>query len=534
MNILLSTLFHEKIPFMAFYDHMCRWFVNLLPQSEIDVRFLIDYNFVDEAESSHLIDGTKKILLSKKDIQCVFDTNDLSINDITAKVIYNSFTKDERKRFNEIIKEKCSDWVPDVILSQGHINGANLYGDIFPNALCLSTENAIFSRPPFNRTLSYDPYTAIPDNFLVRFSDDIKSFKISDTEDDLVERFKKSLTGIIDKNSPLDDVMNFYYKQKFNKLVLLPLVGDRYIRLFKDCICENEFDLVETVMKNMPSDVGVFVTQADAYASLTPDHIKYFSSKYPNFIFLQQTDMRGYANNSLNYFKYIDAVLNITSKTGFMAMLWDKPVISLAAQYNKWYQDGYGVKDFERVLNMPYKNKNNVLYWYFTRYVLFYEDFNSDGFLYNFLTGILAQYRKNGIDFNFYQQINDFNKIFDYVLQYVITMYTNEKKSVADTQNQTEIAEIKHKIISLQDWQDNMNFDEIKCEMGSLQNGQDNMSSKIDNMRVILQNYIDGQRKKSKNAWYKKLFSVNKTKHHRFVRVLGAKFNIGKIKNVEK
>lgn len=497
MNILLSSLFHEKIPFMAFYDHMCRWFVNLLPQSEINVRFLIDYNFIDEAESSHLIDGMEKILLSKKDIQYIFGNKDLSINDITAKVIYNSFTKDERKRFNEIIKEKCSGWVPDVILSQGHINGKNLYGDIFPNALCLSTENAIFSRPPFNRTLSYDPYTAIPDNFLVRFADDIKSFKISDEENILVEKFKKSLTGIIDKNSPLDDVMNFYYKQKFNKLVLLPLIGDRYISLFKDCICENEFDLVETVMKNMPSDVGVFVTQADAYASLTPDNIKYFSSKYPNFIFLQQTDMRGYANNSLNYFKYIDAVLNITSKTGFMAMLWDKPVISLAAQYNKWYQDGAGVKDFERVLNAPYKNKNNVLYWYFTRYVLFYEDFNSDGFLYNFLTGLLERYRKSGIDFNFYHQINDFNKIFDYVLKNVIAVYANKKNHGADSYS-------------------------------------DNMNSKIDDVRVILQNYIDKQKQKRKYVWYKKIFSVNKTKHHRFIRIFGACFNIGKIKNVKK
>lgn len=37
-----------------------------------------------------------------------------------------------------------------------------------------------------------------------------------------------------------------------------------------------------------------------------------------------------------------------------------------------------------------------------------------------------------------------------------------------------------------------------------------------------------------KNKWYKKLFSIDKTKHHRFICVLGVKLNIGKRNNVKK
>ena len=59
-------------------------------------------------------------------------------------------------------------------------------------------------------------------------------------------------------------------------------------------------------------------------------------------------------------------------------------------------------------------------------------------------------------------------------------------------------------------------------------------NKELNNKLTSFQNCIDGQRKKSKNAWYKKLFSVNKTHHHRYVRIFGVKFNIGKIKNVEK
>jgi hypothetical protein len=74
-------------------------------------------------------------------------------------------------------------------------------------------------------------------------------------------------------------------------------------------------------------------------------------------------------------------------------------------------------------------------------------------------------------------------------------------------------------------------LDSVNCNMQASQN---DIYSKINDVQCVLQNYIDKQKQKSKNVWYKKLFSVNKTHHHRYVQILGVKINIGKIKNVEK
>ncbi len=74
-------------------------------------------------------------------------------------------------------------------------------------------------------------------------------------------------------------------------------------------------------------------------------------------------------------------------------------------------------------------------------------------------------------------------------------------------------------------------LDGVNCNMQASQN---DIYSKINDVQCVLQNYIDKQKQKSKNVWYKKLFSVNKTHHHRYVQILGVKINIGKIKNVEK
>ncbi len=432
MKILLSLIFDRPESEQAFYDHYYKWLIANIPSA--DIKLFVCKKFFDANEKSHLLDVLNPVLFSEQDMEYIFGSKNIDcFSDKYIKLFNNNLSKTELKKLKETIDLKLNNWIPDIVMTQGLETSYDLWKDVFPKSLILNQENAIFSRPPFNRTLAYDPFRASPDNFLVRFADYIKKFKISKYENKLVNKFKKSLTDIIDKNSPLDDVMAVY-KAKFNKLLLLPLIGDRYIKLFNDCICDNEFDLVENVLKKTPQNIGVFVTQHDSGGSLTPENIKYFQSQYSNFIFLQQTDVRGYANNSLNYFKYIDGVLNITSKTGFMAMLWDKPVISLAKQYNKWYEDGFGIESVVDVLNTPYKDKNNALYWYFTHYVVFQEDFGKDDFLYKLLNDWLNKFRRGNIGFDFYSQINDFDKIYDYVIASVSGCY--QKQSVcAQTQN---------------------------------------------------------------------------------------------------
>lgn len=427
MNILL-TIFCNTVPLQAYYDHLYKWFTEQLQNdNKINVKFLMIENYFKQNEEKHLLDNINPVKLENSNLNYIFNTS--NFEELYYKIHCSGINENEKQRLKEIYQKKFSNWLPDIIVSLGYESASKIWHDIFPKALCLTQENAIFSRTPFKRTLSYDPYNSVPYNYLVRFSEQIKSFKITEEQNIKIEKLKKSIVSIINKHSEIDDEMFFYYKQKFDKFVLLPLIGNKYIELFKDCIYENEFEVVEQVLKNTPSNVGVFVTQHDSFASLKQEDIKYFSEKYSNFICLKKTNVRGYSNNSLQYFKYIDAVFNITSKTAFMALIWNKPVLSLSKTYNKWYQDGLGMEDINKVFNISYKNKNNILYWYLTRYVMFEQDFYKKNFIYDYLNNKLNKYRKDGINFEFFEEINSVDKIFDYIIKSIIEYYDTQKRN---------------------------------------------------------------------------------------------------------
>ena len=523
MNILLTTFFLEDIthPLSAFYDHYNRWLIEHFDISKVNIKFLICENLFNDNLKSKIVDNLNPIIFSNKDIIDVFGNEFLVFSKLREKVYINTMTKEEKIKLKQKVINKLSDWIPDIILASGYNSANNFLQYIFPNALCLTQENAIFSRPPFLRTISYDPYTSVPDNFLARFADKIKQFEITEEDNLKVEKFKKALTEIIDKYNKLDDEIMFYYKQKFDKLVLLPLVGDKYITLFKDCIFDSELELVEKVLEKTPKNVGIFVTQADSYASLMPEDIEYFSNKFPNFIYLKKTDERGYANNSLNYFKYIDAVFNITSKTAFMAMLWDKPVLSLSKQFNNWFKDAQGLDELEKVLNTPVKNKNNILFWYFTRYVTFEQDFSKENFLYHFLETKLEKYRKNGITFEFFEEINSIDKVFDYIILPVIDYYENEKKrEIFILQNQNNA--LNSKIDNLSEVNNvlNLKIDNLSKE-NSVLNSKVNNLSEVNNVLNSKIEYLISRA--NRLTILQEIFSVRNEGIHKVLRILGIK-----------
>ena len=416
MKILLTTFcFPYGARLRVFLDHFCRWLVDNLPQDQVDVKFLVYDQYRQDVVESHIGERYPFIFISDTEMREI--TGDISVDELNRKMKESDSSLSDKQvaELRRITQEKIPDWTPDIIISHAFVPGYKIWKDVFPEALCLSDENGVFCRPPFKRTISYDPFSSAPDWFPAQFRREIEKFKISWKERWKLRKLKRALRCLIDKDSPLKAEMD-YYQKKFKKLVLLPLISEYFVHLFADCIYSSELELVDEVMKNTPKDVGVFVTQHDSSASLKPEDIQNFRNKYPNFIFLDKTDSRGYASNSLYYMKYIDAIINITSKTALMGLIWDKPVLSLAKRYNLWFQDGQGMADLKKVLKKTGKNKDNRLYWYFTHYVLFENDLYKKDFLWNFLNNCLEKYKNKGITFDFYDKMNTLDRIFEYMI----------------------------------------------------------------------------------------------------------------------
>lgn len=424
MNILLTTFFTDNGGSLTvFVDHFGHWLVDCLNKKNISVKFLMYERLYQENQTMHQLDYLHPILFSAHDIQEVFGNQGMDGSALYQHLHHAPIPIEEQQKLTVCLQKKLGDWIPDVVIAQGSHSVRNIMKHIYPRALCLTQENAIFSRPPFCRTLFYDPFNSVPNNFLVKYAGEINRCQITRKQNVQIEKLKKTVRHLIHEDKTLKCEIRAY-KKKFKKLVLLPLVGRQGIELFKDSICKSELELVEYVMQHVPKSIGVFVTQSDLFASLTPEDISYFSNKYPNFIFLKRSDVRGFANNSLNYFGDIDAILNVTSKTGFMALLWDIPVLSLAKTYNNWYQDSQDIRELPNLLCKSPRNKNHLLYWYLTRYVLFVQDFQKKDFLWKFLSNKLDYFRKNGIDFGFFEEINSIKKITNYLAESIIKYNT--------------------------------------------------------------------------------------------------------------
>ena len=412
MKILLSTFFEkdisEGVELSVYNDHFGIWLADNLPKDKVEVKFLISEKLFNENQTTHLIDRLNPVLMSNNDIKTIFDQYN-GAKELFNRMNNTGFTENESSNLKGWFNKNFGDWVPDLIITEGITSAKKMYKDIFPSALCMTQENAIFSRPPFKRTLSYDVYGTVLNNFLIKYSDKIRNFPIDEEEAAKIVHYKKFVTEMIDSHSPLDDEMA-YCKKQYEKLVLLPLVG-AYLKTVRDCDYDNEFNLLEYVMQNTPASVGVFVTRHDSTTTLSDKDMEYFIRKYPNFLFLQKTNQSGYASNSLHYFKYIDALINITSKTSLFALLWDKPVLSLANVNNDFIKDGQGMNDLEKVLSLGSIEKNGLLYWYLTHYILFEQDFYKEEFLYNYFSNKIEKLKNDGINFDFYEKVNSMEDV---------------------------------------------------------------------------------------------------------------------------
>jgi len=196
------------------------------------------------------------------------------------------------------------------------------------------------------------------------------------------------------------------------------------------------------ILNNISNDIGLIITFHDQVGSqLNHKIIKTLQQKYKNLIYFPVSN-NSYISQSLNYFEYCDAIINMHTMTGTQAMLWDLKVISLDKNYSKSFCDKQGLENIEKFLSEPKKDNSSFLYWYLTHFCVFKKNFDKPDWYYNYFKTKLKKYRKDGITFDFYEQIEDFDEIANYVLDCVQTYYTNNK-------NSEKKVHILHKIFSV-------------------------------------------------------------------------------------
>ena len=105
--------------------------------------------------------------------------------------------------------------------------------------------------------------------------------------------------------------------------------------------------------------------------------------------------------------------------TGTQAMLWDLKVISLDKRYSKWFSDKNDLNNIEEFLAMQNKDNSNIIYWYMTHFCVFEHSMQKPEWYYRYFKNKLESYRKNGISFKLFEQVEDFENISKFIIDFI-------------------------------------------------------------------------------------------------------------------
>ncbi len=404
-------------------DHLYNWIAkNLLQYKDVEIRTIVSELSYIQNQEYHHIDELNPICFKDEYLQEIFPEV-LSIKEMMLKIFNNELSEDEYSTFQRIMKDfVLENWEPDIVLSYPIHN--DLLRKTYPNALHMLVENGIFSRPPFNlvRTLRYEPIHFL-NGFLNKFKSEINNFSITDEQKLSLRVFKNELRKLVDENNPKKNILE-QLKTQYRYILLCPIPTDN---LYKETKYNDQYLYLLDILNKIPNDIGLVITfHDDCSSQLNAGIIKTLQQKYKNLIYFPVED-NSYASQSLNYFEYCDAIINMHTMTGTQAMLWDLKVISLDKRYTKSFCDKEGLDNLEEFLAMPKKDNSSFLYWYFTHYAVFQKNFDEPNWYYNFFKSKLESYRNNGITFELYEQVNDFDDIASYIIEHVKEYYDAQK-----------------------------------------------------------------------------------------------------------
>lgn len=331
-----------------------------------------------------------------------------SMNQILLRYFKGEMEESERARFADAVRHMLGDWVPDVVLA--YPTQAAAFRTIFPDALCLTVENAIFSRFPFPRTLRFEPVDFM-NGFLNRFRDKIWNFPVNESQRAQVEAFRRRLSDWLAAHCPHARELR-ELRERFRHLVLCPVPTANF---YGEAEWDDQFLWLTDCMDRIAPDIGVIITfHDDVAAQLNWRTLEFFRARYPNLLVFG-----GKANplQSSQFFPFVDAILNCETMTGTQGMLVCPRIISMDRTYSGWMADASGLENLSDVLERPARDRTGLIYWYLTHFTVCESMFDNSERYFRFFDEKLSFYRREGLKFELFEQTNRFEDVAGLVFQ---------------------------------------------------------------------------------------------------------------------
>lgn len=326
-------------------------------------------------------------------------------------VFYYLYTENNKEKYfsniSKIYKEILNDIIPEIVITFEF--GNCVLQNMFPEALNLVYFGGLWKSVPPDFSVCFDPINSVSYSSLIKFNNEIKSFKITDEQNKKIECLKKIfIDNVRNTNIAKKEILSV--KKKYNKLILLPLQLQGYM-FENECDFKSQKEYFEYVMNKIPSDIGVIVTGHFGDISFIENYIKQNKKIYSNAIVIKEL-FNHPPQTSLYVLPYIDGMINVCSSLVLKGLLCGVKIFSLGKNYNIWCQDFHNIEDIREKLAQPKINKNNILYWYLTHYDINTSKIKSDSFLYKYILNMYKKRKK--VDFNYFEEIISIDEVIDY------------------------------------------------------------------------------------------------------------------------
>lgn len=374
------------------------------------------YKFWIVCNEFHKIDefirhNVQVIIVSQRELTDNWKYNPIQLQEQWNSGEYNDIVLNY---YCELFKKKVN-FKPDIIFS--FIFREVFLEKLFNNTLFFCYNPGIIKNSPYPHTASYaiGDFGRMFDSYVSEYWDQIKAqHKLTEYNKKLLYEFKTKSRSLIQRKNPFIDIIK-QYKKDFKYLYLLPLTIPYNMLLPKQKTYHSEFHLLLDVLDNTPENVGIIVTTHPLYMDyLDEKMIVSLKKKYKHF--LNDPSFKKYLCSSQFLLPEIDGVIGLTSSVGIQSLLFDKKIISLGETYLDCIRDASSFAEFSMKLDHPATNKDDLLFWYLTRYCFTQKYYLNSEWLDNFIMRSLEKYNNNDFT-NFYELIDEPSVVINHLIE---------------------------------------------------------------------------------------------------------------------
>ena len=270
------------------------------------------------------------------------------------------------KHLEELLRTRIPHlYSPDVIIS---FNESPFLKRIYSNALHLSCELSVFSRPPYPMLFAFDPISDGNGSRFssARFADEINSVQATSEDVASVQILRDAVTTSLMANKFIADYFSTL-RNAYSRVVLIPLGAENYFDTLPGTAYSSQFEFVEHVLSSVDKNTCVVVTQHPTTRAIQSQGINDLKRLYQNF--RNELWFGSVPNFSQVAMAYADACVCSQTSVAYQAAFLGKHLISPDG-FCKGIADSTSVTDIGKVFDFAPINRTNYFAWLLRRYAI--------------------------------------------------------------------------------------------------------------------------------------------------------------------